>query len=311
MENLVYFNGELLPQSEAKVSIFDMGRLYGASFYESLRTFKHRYFLFDQHMKRLERSLLYSGLIHNVDMAEVRQACETVLETNFSGAPADTDFWACVEVTPGETFPMPLMKKDNVKPNIFAYIVELPFKEYAEYYAGGKAGVCSFYRNIPPQCFEQRCKNRARLPHFLSKLDAKRMDPDAFAFMLDLNGFITEGTGANMFFVMDGVIYTPTTRNILVGESRNFAMKLAEKLGYKVVEKDITLYEAYCADEAFWTTSSYCILPMTKIDGRKIGDGKPGEISKALLAAWSREVGVDIVGQAMKQAWKKPEANQI
>ncbi|OGV50166.1 MAG: hypothetical protein A2017_18560 [Lentisphaerae bacterium GWF2_44_16] len=300
MENLVWLNGNLVPEADAKISIFDMGRLYGACFYESIRTFKHKYFLFEEHMKRLERSLIYSGLIHNVDMKDVRKACNEVLETNIGGSPEDFDFWACVEVTPGDTFPMPLMKKTDSKPNIFAYIVEMPFNEFAKYYETGKAAVCSFYRNIPPQCFEQRCKNRARLPHFLSKLDAKRMCKDAFAFMLDLDGFITEGTGANMFFVMNEIIYTPTTRNILVGESRNFAMKLAKKLGYTVVEKDITLYEAYCADEAFWTTSSYCLLPMTEIDGRKIGNGSPGKYSKAILDAWSKEVGVDIVAQAMK-----------
>jgi len=300
MKNTVWLNGKLIPESEAKISIFDTGRLYGASFYESIRTFKHKYFLFEEHMARLEKSLRYSGLIKNVDMGEVRRACNEVLEENAVEVPDDYDLWACVEVTPGDTFPMPLMKKEDTRPNIFAYIVGLPFNEYAKYYETGKSAVCSLYRNIPPQCFEQRCKNRARLPHFLSKLDAKRIDSDAFAFMLDIEGFISEGTGANMFFVMDDVLYTPTSRNILVGESRNFTIKLARKLGYCFVEKDITLYEAYCADEAFWTTSSYCLLPMTKIDGRKIGDGIPGKYSKKLLEAWSGEVGVNIVEQAKK-----------
>jgi len=300
MKKTVWLNGKLVEENEAKISIFDTGRLYGACFYESIRTFKHRYFLFEEHMKRLEKSLKYSGLIKDVNMNVIRKACIEVLEENIKGVPEDFDFWTGIEVTPGESFPMPLMKKKDTAPNIFAYIVGLPFHEYAKYYKTGKAGVCSLYRNIPPQCFEQRCKNRSRLPHFLSKLDAKRINSDAFAFMLDIEGFISEGTGANMFFVMEGVLYTPSSRNILVGESRNFVLKLAKKLGYTVVEKDITLYEAYCAEEAFWTTSSYCLLPMTEIDGRIIGDGAPGKYSKELLKAWSREVGVDIVEQAMK-----------
>jgi branched-chain amino acid aminotransferase len=235
-------------------------------------------------------------------MKEVKKACNEVLEANIKEAPEDFDFWSCVEVTPGDTFPMPLMEKANSKPNIFAYIVEMPFNEFAKYYKIGKPGVCSLYRNIPPQCFEQRCKNRSRLPHFLSKLDAKRINKDAFAIMLDVEGFISEGTGANVFFALDDVLYTPTTRNILMGVSRNYVINLAKKLGYSVVEKDITLYEAYCSDEAFWTTSSYCLLPMTEIDGRKIGDGSPGKYSKALLEAWSKEVGVNIVKQAMKHS---------
>lgn len=300
MKKTVWLNGKLIEEKEAKISIFDTGRLYGACFYESMRTFKHKYFLFEEHMKRLEKSLKYSGFIKDVDMNLVRKACLEVLEENIKGVPEDFDFWTGVEVTPGESFPMPLMKKKDTAPNIFAYIVGLPFHEYAKYYKTGKPGVCSLYRNIPPQCFEQRCKNRSRLPHFLSKLDAKRINSDAFAFMLDIEGFISEGTGANMFFIMDDVIYTPASRNILVGESRNYVIKLAKKLGYNVVEKDITLYEAYCAEEAFWTTSSYCLLPMTEIDGRIIGDGTPGKYSKELLKAWSREVGVDIVEQALK-----------
>jgi branched-chain amino acid aminotransferase len=300
MRKTVWLNGKLITENEAKISIFDTGRLYGACFYESMRTFRHKYFLFEEHMTRLERSLRYSGLIKDVDMGMVRKACNEVLEENIKGVPDDFDFWTCVEVTPGDTFPMPLMKKEDARPNIFAYIVGLPFHEYARYYEIGKPGVCSLYRNIPPQCFEQRCKNRSRLSHFLSKLDAKRINTDAFAFMLDVDGFISEGTGANMFFVLKDIIYTPKTRNILVGESRNFVIKLAKKISYRVTEKDITLYEAYCADEAFWTTSSFCLLPMTEIDGRKIGNGLPGKYSKELLNAWSEEVGVNIVSQAIK-----------
>jgi branched-chain amino acid aminotransferase len=185
---------------------------------------------------------------------------------------------------------------------VFCYSAALPHGEYAHCYTKGKAAVSSLYRHIPPQCFEQRCKHRARLPHFLSKLDAKRVDAEAFALLLDTDGFITEGTGANIFIVMDSVLLTPTTRNILVGISRQYVIELAGELGIPVREQDITLYEAYNAEEAFWTTSSYCILPISRIDGRSIGKEYPGSTAARLLQRWSTEVGVDIVAQAQKFA---------
>ncbi len=293
-------NGEMIPEKDAKISIFDVGRLYGATFYESIRTFKHEYFTLQEHYARLKKSLQYAGFSKDVDFSLVEEAVNQTLEANIHLTDKDDDIWVCVEVTPGEGFPIPTLKNLDTSPTIFCYSNELPHKEYYKSYKNGKPVITSLYRNIPPQCFEQRCKNRARLPHYLSKYNAKHLNPEAFALMLDIEGFISEGTGANIFFVMDGVLYTPTTRNILVGISRNYAIRLAKKIGLKVVEKDLTLYEAYVAEEAFWTTSSYCIMPICSIDDHKIGDSWPGHVAGKLLEEWSREVGVDILGQSKR-----------
>jgi len=302
MEKLVYLNGELVPESNAKISFSNIGILYGATFYESIRTFKHKFFKLEEHMKRLKRSLTYGNIINNVDMNKVEEALFKVLEANIDGIHKDDDVWVDIDITPGATFPMPLVKQKDKTPTIIAYMVEIPFNEYAKCYSEGKHAVTSLYRSIPPQCFEQRCKHRSRLPQFLSKLDIQRVDPDAFSLMLDIHGYITEGTGANIFFAIDDVLYTPTTRNILNGISRQYAIEIAKKLNIKVVEADITLYEAYNAEEAFWTTTSYCILPISMVDGRKIGNNYPGTCAKKLLDFWSREVGVDIIAQAERFA---------
>jgi branched-chain amino acid aminotransferase len=300
MERKVYLNGRLVPESQAAISIFDVGRLYGAAFYESIRTFRHELFKLDAHYERLRRSLGYAGL--SLDFRRVEEAVRQVLEANVGLTAPEDDLWICVEVTPGTGFPMPLAGEADNVPTVIAYSSPLPHAEYASCYAEGKAVVTSLYRSIPPQCFEQRCKNRTRLPHFLSKLDARRLDPQAFALMLDVDGFVTEGTGANIFFVLDGVLSTPTTRNILAGVSRQHVIELAGRLGLRVREADLTLYEAYNAEEAFWTTTSFCILPISRIDGRSIGSAWPGPAASRLLEEWSREVGVDIVGQARRFA---------
>jgi branched-chain amino acid aminotransferase len=302
VERKVYINGRMVPETQAVISIFDIGRLYGATFYESIRTFRHRLFKLPEHYQRLCRSLQYAGLLAALDFRRVEEAVERTLAENAVLTEPEDDLWICVEVTPGTGFPMPLAGAADSVPTVLAYSSPLPHGEYARCYAEGKAAVTSLYRSIPPQCFEQRCKNRSRLPHFLSKLDGKRADPQAFALMLDLDGFITEGTGANIFFVLGGDLYTPTTRNILAGISRQYVIELAGQLGVRVVEADLTLYDAYNAAEAFWTTTSYCVLPISRIDGRRIGSAWPGPAAARLLELWSREVGVDIVAQARRFA---------
>jgi branched-chain amino acid aminotransferase len=304
-ERLVYINGEMIPESKAQVSIFDIGFLYGVTLYESLRTFKHKWFLAEEHWLRLKRSLGYVGLGDMFGRQDFYAVLDKIFKANIHLTAKDDDIWANLQVTPGKTFPMPLLGQTDKKPTVIAYTCVMPHKEYAKYYTEGKHVITSLFRTPPPQSYEQRMKNRSKFPHFLSKRGAERIDQGAFALMLDSDGFIAEGTGANIFFVLDRVLYTPKTRNILVGISRQYVIRLAGKLGLKVVEDDLTLYEAYNAEEAFWTTSSYCILPISMIDGRRVGSTYPGPVAGRLLKAWSKAVGVDIIGQAMQFARKE------
>jgi len=299
-ERLVAIGGRLVPESQARISIFDVGRLYGATFYESIRTFRHKFFKLEEHLDRLDASLCYAGLSGLVDRRQIREVIYQVLDANIHLSDEEDDIWVCVEVSPGESFPMPLESPARQEPTVIAYSSELPYHTYVRNYSRGKHVITSHFRNIPPQCFEQRCKNRSRLPHFMSKQYASQLDPDAFALLLDTDGFVTEGSGANIFFASGGVLRTPTTRNILDGISRQTVIDLAGDLGIAVIEQDLTLYEAYNAEEAFWTTTSYCILPISAVDGRKIGSSYPGPCARRLLDAWSSMVGVDIVGQARK-----------
>ena len=285
------------------LSIFDIGRLYGATFYESIRTFRHRLFKLEAHLDRLRRSLAYAGLLETLDFSRVEEAVGRVLEANAGLSAPEDDLWICVEVTPGTGFPMPLSKQAETVPTVLAYSSPLPHREYARCYSEGKAAVTSLYRNIPPQCFEQRCKNRSRLPHFLSKLDGKRVDPSAFALMLDIEGFITEGhRGEHLLPAGRGALHPHDPQHPGGREPAVHHRAGRPALGIPVREADLTLYEAYNAAEAFWTTTSYCILPISRVDGRRIGSAWPGPVAARLLELWSREVGVDIVAQARRFA---------
>ena len=300
MERKVYLNGKMVSESEAKVSIFDIGFMYGATFYESLRTFKHKIFKLDEHLSRLERGMRYAGLEPLITKAEMADIIEKVLTANIHLTDKEDDVWLSAEVTPGVGFPHPLVKQKDKQPSAIVYSTPLPYDEYARYYAEGKHAVTVDVRNVPPETLDSRTKNRSRLHFFIAKREGLKKDPDAFAILFDINGNITEGTGANFFIVADNILYTPSTRNILIGISRQTVIELARNINLPVVETDINLYDAYNADEAFWTTSSFCILPISQINHVKVGKKIPGIWTERLLTAWSEKVGIDIVKQAQK-----------
>jgi len=115
--------------------------------------------------------------------------------------------------------------------------------------------------------------------------------------LLDLDGNVTEFSGGNILIVKDGTIISPTLRNILPGISRQTVIELAGELGIPFAEKDFQVYDVINADEAFESTTPFCLMPVTRINAVPIGDGKPGPLCSKLLEVWSDKVGVDIVGQ--------------
>ena len=297
-ERKVYLNGEMVPESEARVSVYDIGFMYGATFFESVRTFKHKLFRLEEHLSRLERSMRYVGLEPLIRKGEMAGVMKKVVEANIHLTDKEDDCWVCGEVTPGISFPHPLMGQKDKRPTVIAYSSPLPHKEYARYYTTGKHALTSTVRNLPSQCLDMRSKNRSRLHYFIAKLETQERDRDAFSLLLDLEGNITEGSGANFCIVANNTLYTPRARNILVGISRQTVLELAKKLGLAAVETDINLHDVYNAEEAFWTTTSYCILPISRVNHMKIGKKIPGVWTARLLKAWSKKVGLDIVKQA-------------
>ena len=129
-------------------------------------------------------------------------------------------------------------------------------------------------------------------------MEVKTQNPDALAVLLDMNGNLAEGSGANFFIVKNGVVKTPKEQHVLAGISRATAIELAEELNIEVQETDLDLYDAYTADEAFITSTSYCIVPVSSINGSVMSpNGIPGPITNRLQNAYSGLVGIDIVRQ--------------
>lgn len=300
MKMLVYLNGKFVSEEKAKVSIWDIGFMYSAVFMEAARTFKHKIFRLPDHLQRMDDGMRYTGLKPLAAKAEMGRIVELAVKKNIHNFGAEDDCWMCWQVTPGCGFPHPMMKSGKkAEPTVMVYVSPLPYDEYYASYNKGVAAIVPTVRNVPPSVVDPRGKTRFRLHYFMAKLEAQERQKGAFALLQDTDGYITEGTGANFFVAKDGALYTATTRNILDGISRRVVIELAGKLGIPVVERDLTLYDIYSADEAFWTTSSYCMLPCPRVNHVAMKK-TPGPLFKKLISAWSDDVGVDIIGQAKK-----------
>ena len=184
---------------------------------------------------------------------------------------------------------------DEIVPTFGMHCFELNLGANFEKYQTGIHVVTARIRHQPPECMDPKLKVRSRLYWFIADNEAHLVDPQATALVLDLNGNIAECHGSNFLIVQDGVILSPTTRNMLEGITWKTTLELAEKVGIPVEIRDITPHEAYNADEAFITSSSICTMPVTKLDQIQIGSGQPGPIVQRLLEAWSELAGYDVV----------------
>ena len=157
----------------------------------------------------------------------------------------------------------------------------IDFGRYALLYGDGAHGVITRSRSYSPEALDPKVKHYSRMNFNLAELEANDVEPEAWPILRDMEGNLTEGTGYNFFMVTDGVIRTPTDSVILQGVSRGTVFDLAEQLDIPLTEEDLQPYDLYTADEAFFASTSFCVLPVTQVDKRDIGDGKPGPRSAA------------------------------
>lgn len=296
----VYLSGKMVPESEARISIFDSAVMLGDSLTESTRTFRHRPFRLDDHITRLYRSLKVSRVDPGVSPAELTRITLEVFEANRPLMDADDDCWIVHNISRGLMKPGPGTLQTSAA-TIMIFTNHMDLRGWARYYTEGCHAVTSMSRAVPAQSLDARIKNRSRLFYTLADTEARLVDPDAQCVILDVDGYVSENKGGNLFAVVDGELVTPTTENCLAGISRQTVMELADDLGIEVQEARLQVYDFYTADEVFFTSTPYCIMPATRFNGLPVGDGRVGPVTKSLLAAWSAHVGVDIVAQAQRQ----------
>lgn len=298
-EPVVFLSGKMLPASQAKLNIYDLGIVLGATVTEMTRTFRQQPFRLEDHLDRLMRSLKYTRLETGMSKDDFLKATRQLIEHNAALIPDDEELGIVHFVTPGET-PMyagSAASGARTTPTVCIHSFPLPFEFWAKKMEIGAHVVTPSIRHVPPQCYDPKMKYRSRMHYYLADKEANLVDPTAIALLLDLDGNVTETSGANFLIVERGTIVSPTLRNTLPGVSRATVIELAAKLGIPFVERDFQVYNVINADEAFLASTPFCLMPVTKINGVAIGTGAPGPVIGKLLAAWSERVGVDIPGQ--------------
>lgn len=296
----VYLSGELVPEAEAKISIFDSAVMLGDSVTESTRTFRHDPFRLKDHIDRLFRSMKVARIDPGHSPEELTRITLDVLDANRSVMGEDDDCWIVHNISRGLLSHGPSPSQANPA-TIMIFTSHLDLRGWAKYYTEGCHAVTSMSRAIPAQSLDARIKNRSRLSYTIADAEARLVDPDAQCVLLDINGYVSENKGGNIFAVINGEVCTPTTENCLAGVSRQTVLDLAQAAGIPNRECRLQMYDLYSADEVFFTSTPYCMMPASRFNGLPVGDGQVGLVTKQLLQAWSELAGMDIVGQAQRQ----------
>jgi branched-subunit amino acid aminotransferase/4-amino-4-deoxychorismate lyase len=289
----VYFNTTWIAAADLRVSVGDVGFTLGATVTERLRTFRGQVFRLDEHLARLRGSLAIIGLDSDAIAGEAARAMPEFLQRNQGLIDADDDWSIIAFATPGAA--------GRGRPTVCVHGFPLPFQNWAAYFDVGLPVVVSSFRQVPTNCWPAELKCRSRMHYYLADREAAAKRPGARAIVLDQEGYVAEGTTANVIVYRKGEgLVSPPREHILVGVSLGVVEELAAKLRIPFVVRPLTVEEFCTADEAIFASTSICALPIIECDGRPIGDGKPGPIYSRLLTAWNDLVGLDIAAQARR-----------
>ncbi|MBI4823871.1 MAG: aminotransferase class IV [Nitrospirae bacterium] len=303
-ERIVYFNRDFVPETEAKISIYDSALMFGDMVFEMTRSFNKVQFKLIEHLQRLYNSARYIHIDIPMTIEELKQACLDTIERNDPVFEPDDEHRLMINVTRGTLSIYRDVLGGHKGTNII--IADFPLRwtvsAMGRLFDEGIEAVVPSQRTIPSRLLEPKVKNRSRLHYMMANIEvSKYKGQNVWALLLDTDGFVAEGTGANFFIVKDSSLFTPEPRNILRGISRAYVMdELAKQLNIPCHERNIELYDVVTADEAFFTGTPFCMLPVSRINGLTIGSGKMGPITKMLMERWSRNVGIDIIAQIKK-----------
>ncbi len=275
-ESLIYVDGKFCPKGEAKISVYDHGLLYGDGVFEGIRCYNGNVFRLKQHIDRLYDSARAINLEIPVSKKEMTGIVLDSIRKNNLG-----DAYVRLVVTRG-VGDLGLDPRKCPKPTVIC-IAQSFAPLYGDLYEKGICVVTVGTRRTSCDALDIKAKTLNYLNNIMGKIQANLAGCDE-ALMLNGLGHVAEGTGDNFFVVKDGELWTPPTgAGVLLGITRGAIIELAEKMKIPVREKNLTLFDVYTADEAFMTGTAAEVIPVVKLDSRRIGDGKPGEVTKKLM----------------------------
>ena len=293
-ENIVFFNGELKPESQVGIPIRDRGFIYGDAVFDATRTFNGGPFRLKEHIRRLYNSLLYLRIDPRMEPEEMERWSLEVVNHNYPLLPPNQDMWVMQRISRGVESTEPGVDR----PTVLIESHAIPFASRASLYRDGIAVITPSTPRVPPRFMSPRAKTHNYLNLVLGDLEAQGTDPNSWAVLLDEQGNLTEGKGSNIFLVKDGTVATPKGQFVLEGVTRGVVLDLAAGLGLPAEERDLDLFDSYTADEAFLTSTSLCICPISSFNGTPVSEGQvPGPVTQQLMYAFSDLAGMDYVSQ--------------
>jgi len=278
----VWIDGQFYEKSEAKVSVFDHGLLYGDGVFEGIRSYAGVVFKLDEHIDRLYASS--KAILLNIPLSKKEMSDAIVASVRENGL---KDAYIRVIVTRGAG-DLGLDMRKCPKPGIIIIADKIQlFPE--EVYNRGLKLIVSHLRRVPPDTLSPAIKSLNYLNNILARAEASRANCEE-AILLNRDGYVAECSGDNIFAIRNGKVHTPPVYvGILEGITRNTVMDLAaQKLGLQVAETVFTVPQMYRADEVFVTGTGAEIIGVVEVNGRIIADGKPGQLTMQLIKEFRR-----------------------
>lgn len=289
-ERLLSLRGQIVPESEARVSPFDRGFLWGDGVYEVTPLFEGRLFHLDDHIDRMYRSLRYVQIDPGLTPDQMRQTTLDLIEANRPLCGPGTVYRVGHWISRGEDDPS-MLAADAGAATVLIALRPVNVAAVARSQREGVTLAVTATRRVPPESIEARAKITSKMNQTLAELDAAAHG--AMSLMLDLHGNVAENSIANFFIVRDGAIIGPPDRNVLQGVTRRVIGGIAERAGIPIQEQDLTIYDIAQADECLLSSSGFGVYPVRAVDRFVPKAAVPGPVVSALLDGFVEETGFD------------------
>lgn len=296
-EPLAYWQGTLVPQSQARLPLNDAGFVLGATVTDLCRTVRHQLYRWPDHLARFRASCRAAHIFPPLDEQTLSEQAQALVSRNATLLKPHEDLALVLLATPG-----PInyyLGHDGgageAEPTFLMHTFPLPFARYRHFFQVGAHLVIPATRHIPAVCIDPRIKQRSRLHWWLADREAKQLDPGAVALLLDTDGHVTETAGANFLLVRGGVVLSPPAHAVLGGVSLQVVRELCAASGIAFEERPLGVFDCLNADEAMLTCTSYCLAGVSRFNGVPLT--WPGPVFRRLLEAWGGCIGLNIRGQ--------------
>jgi len=282
----IYLDGKFVDEADAKVSVFDHGLLYGDGVFEGIRLYGGNIFRLEEHLERLEYSAKALLLALPMTRAGFSEATAETCRQN-----GLTDAYIRLVVTRG-IGDLGLAPWSCSKPTVFIIASKIALYPQ-EHYDNGLSIVTVPTRRINPAALPPTIKSLNYLNNILAKIEARQFGA-LEAIMLNDQGHVAECTADNVFIVHKNALLTPaSSQGALKGVTRGAVFDIATELGLPIREANLTRYDIWCSDECFLTGTGAEVIPVVRLDGREIGDAKPGAVTRRVAASFRRRVLVE------------------